>query len=232
MEHPYILGISVCPLPMTRSSSPEISTCLSPEFDLLGWHPWTWRLLLPVWGFTQLNAQSLSSLLWLHPTFQKVFFSCPLEPGVCICVDQVVRSRIRVTGITRKNVFKVLAQCPEHSGDLLQSFLPSLFDMGPTACWRRILFAPILSTDLLYLLPPALLSSILKLSLSSWPPEQSQHLSSASHSSRPESPLGFSSSSRTELPQAEPTPLSPTPHSSLTSLIDKRVLLHFSVVDL
>ena len=47
--------------------------------------------------------------------------------------------------------------------------------MGPTACWSRTLLAPILSTDLLHILPPALLSSTLKLSLPTWPPEQSRH---------------------------------------------------------
>ena len=136
------------------------------------------------------------------PNITEVFFSCPLEPGVCICVDQVVRSRIRVIGITWENVYKILAQCPEHGGDLLQfhPYPPSLiwaqqhveggFSLLPFSVlicfrsWHQHFF-------------PAPWNWV----LSSWPPEQSQHfILCYSHSSQPESSLEFSSRTRTKLP--------------------------------
>ena len=202
MEHPYILTISVCSLPMTRSPFPEINTCFSLEFH----PPWltstNMETSIACLGAHTMNAQSLYFLLWLHPTLQKFFFSCPLEPGVCICVDQVVRSRIRVIGITWENVYKILAQCPEHGGDLLQfhPYPPSLiwaqqhveggFSLLPFSVlicfrsWHQHFF-------------PAPWNWV----LSSWPPEQSQHfILCYSHSSQPESSLEFSSRTRTKLP--------------------------------
>ena len=230
MKHSCISGIFVCPLPMTRSPSPEISTCFTPEFDHLSWHSWTWWLTLPVGAHTIEDTEFVFSPL-ASPNIIGVFFpSSPFEPGACICIDQVVRSRIRVIEITWEKVYKLRAQCPEHSGDLIQfhsyppsltcaklhveaglSLLPFSVLMCFTFCHQHFFPAP-----WNWVCPPGHQSSL-------------GILSSASHSSQPDSPLGFSSRNRTKLPQAEPTPLSPTPHSSLTSFIDKRVLLHFSV---
>ena len=100
------------------------------------------------------------------------------------------------------------------------SFLPSCYDLGLTAYRNRILPAPTLSTDLLPLLLPLILASILK--LSSVTLATSNRAVSAFYlllfTQLPPSENSLvCSRNRTKPTQAEPTPLSPTPppHSLL-----------------
>ena len=102
--------------------------------------------------------------------------------------------------------------------------------MGPTACWSRILLASILSTDLLHILPPALLTSILKLSFVLLATRAVSAFYSLLFTQLPAwECLRIFLQEQDKAAPGRTTPLSPTPHSSLTSFIDKRVLLHFSV---
>ena len=218
MAQPSTPRVSVCPLQITRSSSPEISTSL---FFSRVWPPQqaftNVMVYLACFGVhTSEGTEFVFSPLWLlSPNITRAFFSCLLEAGACVCVDQVVRSWIRVIGIAWKNVYKLLSQWPARGGDLIQfhSF-PSLYDMGPTAFWSRILSAPILrSSHLLPILLPPLLPPPWNWILSPWPPgtELSQHFTlCGSHSSHPvRVPSGFLPGTGQSRPRQNPPPCLP-----------------------
>lgn len=102
------------------------------------------------------------SLWLLSLNITGAFFLCPLEAGACISVDQVVRGW--AVGIIWENVYKLLAQCPERGGHLIQFHsLPPSMTWALLHFWSRILSAPIPSTELLPVLLLPLLTSTLNL---------------------------------------------------------------------
>lgn len=200
MEHPYILTISVfltndkVPIPrdkhllLSRVSPPWLaSTNMETSIACLGAHT--------------MNAQDLYFLTLASPNIIEVFSHVPWRPGVCICVDQVVRSRIRVMRITWENVYKIWHSALNMVGTYYSFILTLLLWYGPNCMLKEDSLCS--HSQYWSASDPgtSASSSTLKLSFVLPVPEQSQHfILCYSHSSQPESSLESSSRTRTKLP--------------------------------